>query len=210
MMHRKWIFAGRNSIYSTINKQVLFIPCIHFVWHKRTQLFIVTLPRKPMTMKYLTIIFIVLTISSCRQTSMLTETERSQIIDSIRQTLHNYYADIRQKGLTAEFGYLDHSKDFCWIPPGYSTPISYDTVMAILIRKAPVYRSIDNTWDSLQINPLSHEVAAYSGRIHSSMTDSSGKTSVFALTETGFVIKRKDGWKLLSGQTSVSKPRAGN
>jgi hypothetical protein len=35
------------------------------------------------------------------------------------------------------------------------------------------------------------------------MSDTSGKTSSFSLIESGVLIKREDGWKLLSGQTSI-------
>jgi hypothetical protein len=35
------------------------------------------------------------------------------------------------------------------------------------------------------------------------MKDTSGKTNAFILVETGLVIRRADGWKLLSGQTAL-------
>jgi hypothetical protein len=148
-------------------------------------------------------IFTILTITSCRQSTPLTETEKTSIVLEVRQTLDNYYNDIRKSGLTAEFKYLDNSSEFFWVPPGYSSSISYDSVATVLKQNAPKYNSIDNSFDTLRIVPLSKELATYTGRLHSTMTDTSGKVMTFSLVETGVLIKRKDGWKLLNGQTSI-------
>lgn len=154
-------------------------------------------------MARLFIIFTVLSIVSCRQSTSLTESEKKIIIDNVSQTLDNYYNDIRRSGLNAEFKYLDSSSDFFWVPPGYSNAITYDSVSAILKQSASQYRSIDNRFDSLHIKPLSKELATYTGRLQSTMTDTSGKVLTVSLVETGVLIKRQDGWKLLNGQTSI-------
>jgi hypothetical protein len=133
----------------------------------------------------------------------LTSEEEQDIINSIQQMLNNYYKDISKEGLTAEFNYLDNSPDFFWVPPGYSTAISYDSVAKILKLNAPLFRSVDNAFDTLRITPLNRESAIYTARLSSIMTDTSGVVSKLLLVETGVLIKRNDGWKLLSGQTSV-------
>ncbi|MBK7009746.1 MAG: nuclear transport factor 2 family protein [Saprospiraceae bacterium] len=148
-------------------------------------------------------IFTILTFLSCRQSESLTENETESIIKDVQLTLVNYYTDIRKSGLTAEFKYLDNSSDFFWVPPGYSGFISYDSVATVLKQNAPKYISIDNSFDTLRIIPLSKELATYTGRLNSTMTDTSGKIMTFSLVETGVLIKRQDGWKLLSGQTSI-------
>lgn len=140
---------------------------------------------------------------SCSQSSLLTEKEKTVIIDSVRQTLNNYHNDIRKSGLIAEFKYLDNSADFFWVPPAYSASISYDSVASILKQNAPNYKYIDNSFDTLSIIPLSKELATYTGRLHSTMIDTNNKKTSFSLVETGVIIKRTNGWKLLSGQTSV-------
>lgn len=141
---------------------------------------------------------------SCSEREMnLTEAEKQKIVDSVRLTLNNYFSDVEKAGLIAEFRYLDTSSDFYWVPPGYSSPISYDSVAAILKKYQPVYTFVKNSWESLLVHPLKIDLASYSGRIRSEMTDSSGKQTSFSLVETGLAIKRKSGWKLLSGQTSV-------
>jgi hypothetical protein len=132
------------------------------------------------------------------------EAEKKLIIDSITQTLNTYYDDIRAEGLIAEFRYLDNSAEFYWVPPGFSVAISYDSVASIIKQNAPLLKSVDNKWDTLRIDPFSHELATYTGRLHSIVTDTAGHVSETSLIETGVLIKRPDGWKLLSGQTAVS------
>lgn len=148
-------------------------------------------------------IFTFLIVSSCRQSAPLTENEKTNIIAEVRLTLGNYYGDIRKSGLTAEFKYLDNSPDFFWVPPGFSSPLSYDSVVAVIKKNAPNYKSVDNSFDSLKIIPLTKEIATYTGRLKSTMMDTSGKVATFSLIESGVLIRRTDGWKLLSGQTAV-------
>jgi hypothetical protein len=144
-----------------------------------------------------------LIIVSCRQSESLTETEKASIIKDVRQTLDNYYSDIKKSGLTAEFKYLDNSSEFFWVPPGFSGSLSYDSVATILKQNASRYKSINNSFDTLRIIPLSKVLATYTGRLNSTMTDTSGKVATFSLVETGVLIKRQDGWKLIHGQTSI-------
>lgn len=132
-------------------------------------------------------------------------TEKSLISDTIRQTLYNYCKDVKQSGLTAEFKYLDSSADFFWVPPGYSTAISYDSVARILRQNAGMFKSLDNTYKTLTIVVVSKRIATYNAVIHSVSIDTSGKVNEANLIETGVLIKRPSGWKLQSGQTSILK-----
>lgn len=133
----------------------------------------------------------------------LTPTQKTTLTKEITQTLNNYYTSIKQQGLTAEFAYLDSSADFFWVPPGYSVAISYDSVAAVLRQNAPKFQSIENSFDTLRIIIINAELATYTGKLHSTMIDTSGNTATFSLVETGVMIKRKNGWKLLSGQTAL-------
>lgn len=154
-------------------------------------------------MRPLPTIFTLLIIASCNQTPAFTENEKATIMIDVKQTLNNYYAEIRKNGLTAEFKYLDHSSDFFWVPPGYSGAITYDSVATILKQNAPLFSLVDNSFDTLRIIPLSPELATYTGRMRSVMTDTTHKTMTYTLLETGVLIKRDDGWKLLHGQTTT-------
>jgi hypothetical protein len=161
-----------------------------------------------MTTSHFGFVIVLLLVLSCKQpdTSPI-QADKKIIADTIRQTLNNYYADIKKEGLAAEFRYLDSSSDFFWVPPGYTSSISYDSVASVLKQNMFLYKTIENSWDTLSIKALTDELASYTGRLHSIMTDTSGKTMKFTLVETGLLVKRQNGWKLLSGQTSiVDKP----
>lgn len=133
----------------------------------------------------------------------LTDQEKDAIVKEVRQTLNDYYAAIRDKGLTAEFNYLDSSDNFFWVPPGSSISLSYDSIYEILNQNAPLYQSINNSWDTLRIHPLTNDYATYTGKLTSIMTDTSGIVTKIKLAETGLMVKRESGWRLQSGQTSI-------
>jgi hypothetical protein len=151
------------------------------------------------------IIFFVVTVTSCRQSIVLTENEKGEIIADVKLTLDNYYNDIRKSGLTAEFKYLDNSPDFFWVPPGYSNAVSYDGIVSAIKQNALRYKLVDNCFKKLQIIPLTQELVTYTGQLSSTLTDTAGKVSHYLLVETGVMIRRHDGWKLLNGQTSMVK-----
>jgi hypothetical protein len=151
-------------------------------------------------------LFLVLmaSLACCSQNrSSSSPIDKNKLTQEIRQTLFNYYTDIERDGLLAEFRYLDSSADFFWVPPGFTTAISFDSVAAILKKNAPLYRSINNAWDTLRVIVVSNEFATYTGKLHSKLTDTSGKVYEADLIESGTVIKRGDKWKLLCGQTAL-------
>jgi len=152
------------------------------------------------------LVFVVVSFSCHQSASSLSATQKNDISKEIQQTLAGYYSDIKEEGLLAEFKYLDSSSDFFWVPPGFTSSISFDSVAAILKKNAPLLRSVINSWNTLQIFPISEELATYSGRLHSKIIDTTGKMSETDLIESGVIIKRAGKWKLLCGQTSVLKP----
>ena len=155
-----------------------------------------------MTWHFLFFILLLLTYNSCRQHNNLTVDKKNEIIMEIKEMMTNYYDDIKTGGLLAEFKYLDSSNDFSWIPPGYSTGISYDSVANILKANSGGFKSVVNRWYSLEILPITENLVTYSGRINSRVIDTSGKITNTDLLESGTIIKRKDGWKLLKGRTT--------
>jgi hypothetical protein len=143
-------------------------------------------------------------MAACEQEPLsMTETDKRLIRENVKQTLNNYYADVKKYGLEAEFNYLDSSSNFFWVPPGYTSPISYAQVATILKQNARNYKMVDNSFDTLQIVPLTSRLATYTGRLRSTVTDTLGKTITYMLVESGTVIKRKKTWKNLSGQTTL-------
>lgn len=135
----------------------------------------------------------------------LSEKDRLGIVSDAKQMLNKYFEDIKKGGLKEEFKYLDDSEEFYWVPPGYNTAIPYDSIASIITGNAPKYSSIDNNWVELTVVPLTPEYASYTGKVHSRVVFSSGEEMAADLLETGVLVKRKDGWKLMSGQTSQVK-----
>ena len=121
----------------------------------------------------------------------------------IKSTIDNYYNDIRRQGLLAEFNYLDSSEQFFWVPPGYLNYAGYDSIAAAIRRNAASLKLVDNHYDSLLIIPLTNEYAQFAILTISTIIDVQGDTSKTAFIESGVMVKRKEGWKFLSGQTSV-------
>ncbi|MEP6793311.1 MAG: hypothetical protein ABJB16_03220 [Saprospiraceae bacterium] len=157
-----------------------------------------------MSIQNLLSVLLIFSIMSCgKKSSVLSVKENEAIIDTIKQTLTTYYQEIKKDGLTAEFKYLDHSPEFYWAPPGFNAPIGYDQVEKGVMQNAALFKSVDNSWLSLRVDPLTPELASYTGTIHSIATDTTGQVGDYKLIETGLMIKRKDGWKLYRGQTSV-------
>jgi hypothetical protein len=155
--------------------------------------------------------FLLFTLSvslhSCHdRNAELSAEDRAKISEEVKEMLLIYAADIKEKGLPAEFDYLDNSSDFFWAPPGYGRAISYDSVISILKINADHFKSVENSYDSLSVVALKNDLAIYNARITSSVIDTEGSKSTVHLIETGVVIKRKNGWKLLSGQTSLIAP----
>ena len=147
-------------------------------------------------------LILLLFLYNCEQNSdTLSASEKEQIVLEVQQMFDHYHSDIKTDGLKAEFKYLDKSSDFFWVPPGYESALSYDSVKFILLLNSKIIHSIAFSWDTLQVFPLTGNLANYSGIVNGIMTDSSALKSEFKILESGTLIKRKDGWKLLSGQS---------
>ena len=156
--------------------------------------------------KLVLVSLVLLLLNSCNQTDHFNKSDKEKIIKDIVKMFDNYHDDIKKDGLTAEFNYLDHSDDFFWVPPGYKSAISYDSVKTILKINARYQKSIEFSWDTLQIFPLSHKIANYSGIVNGIVVDNSGTKSNITIIESGTVIKRSNGWKILNGQSAILEP----
>ena len=143
-------------------------------------------------------------ILSCRpELGTISVQKKASVVREIQEFFERYFDAIASDGLMAEADYLDQSEDFFWVPPGYHSSISYDSVMNVLRVSAPQFTSVKNSFDSLRINVFNEKLASYTGILQSIITDTSGNVKSIQLIETGVVIKREDGWKLLNGQTCV-------
>ena len=143
-------------------------------------------------------------ILSCNQSNH-SSGKNDDVRNEIKATFDNYYNDIRKQGLLAELKYLDSSAKFFWVPPGYLNYAGYDSIAAAIKENAATLRSIDNRYDSLLIVPLTDNYAQFAVRTISTAVTATGDSSRTAFIESGVMVKRKDGWKFLSGQTSILK-----
>lgn len=123
--------------------------------------------------------------------------------DDARIMLHHYHEAMAEKGLMAEFDYLDSSSQFFWIPPGYGQALSYDSVKTIITLNSRQYKQVDFKWDTLTVQYIASDVATFYGQVTGQMTDTTDVTNSIVLLESGTLIKRKEGWKLLSGQSKI-------
>lgn len=154
-------------------------------------------------MKSIIYTIIVILLLACEGSVSKKDWSSDKVEQDATKMLYEYHAAIAKDGLTAEFRYLDNSENFFWVPPGYSSKLNYDSVQKILVENALAFTSIDLKWDALEVFPISEEIATYSGIVLGQMTDTSGQISETAIIESGTLIKRKDGWKVLSGQSAV-------
>lgn len=139
---------------------------------------------------------------SCKGLKSLSSSEEQKITSEVTNMLYDYHEAIREDGLRAEFDYLDNSEDFFWIPPGYQSALKYDSVYSILDTAADGFSSVDFRWKTLEVKPISKNVATFSGIVNGGMIDTLGIESFVTIIESGIIVKRTDGWKLLSGQSS--------
>ncbi|GAA3637771.1 hypothetical protein [Flavivirga jejuensis] len=153
-------------------------------------------------MKLLTKTFLLFTITFNSYGQKALSSERKEAISlEIQQMFDNYHSDITTKGIISEFKYLDDSSDFFWVPPGYEKTLDYDTIKSILTTNSKVLNFIEFSWESIKIFPITNKIANYSGVVKCVQVDTSNNPLTFKLIESGTLIKRKDGWKFLSGQS---------
>jgi hypothetical protein len=81
-------------------------------------------------MKYI-ISLAVLFLFSCSQPDK-SASNNADARNDIKTTIDNYYNDIRKEGLLAELKYLDSSREFFWVPPGFLNYAGYDSIAAAI------------------------------------------------------------------------------
>lgn len=128
--------------------------------------------------------------------------DKKRVEAEVRTMFDQYHAAIIEDGLTGEFPYLDQSDEFFWVPPGYPEALNYDRIHAILSQNAPALNHAEFHWETLDIFPLTNSLATFTGVVRGHTIDTAGNRTNISLIESGNVIKRSDGWKLLCGQTN--------
>lgn len=154
-------------------------------------------------MKQLFILTISILIISCSSEKTTQEFDAATVEKEVKNMFLAYDDSVRKNGIDGEFFFLDNSKQFYWVPPGYKYALHYDSIAKILHEYAPNFKYINNTWDTLHIMALSDKYASFNGIINSYSITVDNDTTTSKLSETGLVIKRGEHWKFLSGQTVI-------
>jgi hypothetical protein len=127
--------------------------------------------------------------------------DKDQLTSEVIEMLENYHNDMTKEGLLSEFKYLNDSDDFFWVPPGYASSINYDSVRNVIESAVPGLSSVSYSWSSLDVYPLHNDIASFTGIVSGSIVDTAGVQTNVTLIESGTVIRRESGWKLLNGQS---------
>ncbi len=158
-------------------------------------------------MKTIVYTLLILVLISCNSKASKHKNQESLVFDKekvekeIRQMFNAYFNDMNTKGLSSEFKYLDSSKDFFWVPPGFTKHLTFKEVEPIIRKNAALMKNMKNEFESLTVFPISNELATYTGIVVAQYDDTTNITHNYKLIESGTLIKREDGWKLLSGQS---------
>ena len=141
-------------------------------------------------------------VNSCQVQPKTNVYDSDAVKSEVTQMFDVYHKAIDENGLLGEFEFLDTSANFFWVVPGSTAAIDIDSVKTILAATAPKFVQVHFHWQTLDIFPLSNTLANFTGITKGSMKDTSGVDTQVAIIESGTVIKRSDGWKLLSGQSA--------
>ena len=153
-----------------------------------------------MKLTWTTSLLFIVILNTYGQKTLSNESKKAITLE-IKQMFDNFHNDITKNGLTSEFKYLDTSPDFFWVPPGYTETLDYDTIKKILTDNSKDINFIEFSWEKINIYPLTKNIATYSGVVKCVQVDVNNNPMTFKLIESGTLIKRKDGWKFLSGQS---------
>ena len=137
----------------------------------------------------------------CQQQATLTQSQRAAIRDSVTQLKYRVWDEVRAKHFEGTLNCFDDSPEFFWVFTPDTTIILHDVFVAMLKGAFQDYRSIDVVWDRIHVEPLTNQYAVYTGKYHVTYIDTSGKVFKAIGVETGIVVHRPTGWKILNGQT---------
>lgn len=152
-------------------------------------------------MKWFLILIAPLIVLSACQPQVGSSFDHESVVEDATEMLHDYHEAMNKDGLMAEVHYLDSSEQFFWVPPGEVTKMNYDKVMEVLAQASQDDRFMRFSWRDLYVDALSDDVAVYSGTVQFESINEHGDQYFSYILETGTLVKRFDGWKLLCGQS---------
>lgn len=159
-------------------------------------------------MKYwIYILLAFLMFGACTQTQNLhlTEEEEAAIKKEVQVFLEQYSAAVKKRGLKAEFDFIGEPENFRWQPPGYKVFIKYDSVATLINQNAARYKLVNNRYEVKEILVPGSGTATYNAKVYSHMEDNEGQSTDVVFSEVGVLKKKRDGWKLMVGVTTIIK-----
>lgn len=156
-----------------------------------------------MKSQILTILAAMLVVfSGCRQQANLTGTFQPSVVKSeVEDMLKAYTKSFNALDIDNTQKYIDDSEDFFWIYTPDKNPVNSDYVKKVIKKEIEKYRAIDIRFYYIRVNPLTENIAVYTGGWEEASENHKGDIEKFFGVETGVVIKRNGGWKFLNGQT---------
>lgn len=147
--------------------------------------------------------FSLLWIIGCNHSPRFDDKAKQEVGSDVAATLHAYHVAICERGLLAEFAYLDSSEDFHWLPPGSAADWGFDSVARAIRVNAALLAETCGRWKHLEVYPIAWDTARYQGELEIKSRLVTGDTMTQRLKENGVMVRRADGWKLLSGKTEM-------
>ena len=137
--------------------------------------------------------FTLLIVNGCRQTPELSEAQRATVTTEVQLALHATADSVQANGLIGWLPFLDKSPDFNWQFRNVGTP--YDTLVDQIKHVSPQNRSVNLSWDSIQVEPKSLTEAWITVKYKETFVDFSGKQSPASGMIKAQMHKVADSWK---------------
>jgi len=144
-----------------------------------------------------------LPLLSCQRSTDLSDSQRAAVIQGVQQLAVQFFDDVRTHNAAAVIAHLDSSEAFFWVFPPDTGAVSRATIAEGLRAELESYPSIEGRWLTMRVEPLTATLASYTGVFEQVSTSVDGNAVRTQGIETAVVILRDNGWKFLSGQTTL-------
>jgi len=115
-------------------------------------------------------------------------------------------SDLNTDGIQSQLKYLDNSDKFQYTFLNSGKIYDYEELKKQLEISSSTDYKVNLSFDEFKITPLSDKLVSYS-LILSGYERIDGQNSDISLVETGTLIRRNDGWKIINAQTTVTYPK---
>jgi len=137
-------------------------------------------------------------LSSCgmEEQDSLNQTQVASVQGSVSILAANIAHDISQEGPNAWLRYFDKSPDFFMASGGKLVFPDYDSAAVFVHNFAKGVRSIQLTWNGLNVDPLTINFAIIRASFHETITDTSGGQTPVDGYFTSLAVRSPEGWRL--------------